>query len=95
MQPSISAQTDGTEFTGMITDSHCGARHKRNSGMSPAECIRACVRRGASYVLVDGDTSYILIGNDTELQHFAGERATVWGTRQEDTIFVNSAAALF
>src|SRR4051812_35359848 len=35
-----------TSFPGMITDSRCGARHRRNSGKTSAECARACVRNG-------------------------------------------------
>ena len=84
-----------TEFTGMITDSHCGARHMRNSHQNAAECARACFRRGASYVLVSGDQRYTLIGGEESLAKLAGERANVMGTRQGDAIMVDSAAALF
>ena len=82
-------------FTGMITDSHCGARHMRNSHQNSAECARACFRRGASYVLVDGDQRYTLVGGEESLGKLAGERAHVMGTRQGDAILVDSAAALF
>jgi hypothetical protein len=88
-----SPQPSGTAFTGMITDSHCGARHMRNSHQSSSECARACFRRGASYVLVEGDQRYTLVGGETELSKLAGERANVIGTRQGDTILVNSASA--
>ena len=76
----------------MITDSYCGARHLRSSHQSPAECARTCVRRGASYVLVDGNRRYQLTGGDDTLGRLAGQRANVTGTRQGDTIMVNSAA---
>jgi hypothetical protein len=83
-----------TTFNGMITDSYCGARHLRGSHQSPAECARACVRKGASYVLVDGDRRYRLAGGDDMLSRLAGQRANVTGTRQvqEGTIVVTSAA---
>jgi len=84
-----------TKFSGMITDSHCGARHMRNSHQNSAECVRACVRRGASYVLIDGDRRYTLVGGEGALGKLAGERANVIGTRQGDTIIVDSAEALF
>jgi hypothetical protein len=85
----------GDTFTGMISDSWCGARHKRNSQLSSAECALACVRKGASYVLVDGDRRYILRGGEGPLARLAGERAHVSGTRQGDAILVNSAAPMF
>jgi hypothetical protein len=79
-------------FNGMITDSYCGARHRRSSHQNSADCARACVREGATYVLVDGDHRYRLIGGDDVLEKLAGQRASVTGTRQGDTITVNSAA---
>ena len=82
-------------LTGMITDSHCGARHMRNSHLSTAECAKACVRGGANYILVDGDRHYILIGGEQSLSKLAGERANIIGTLQGDAILVNSAGALF
>ena len=85
----------GTVFTGMVTDSHCGARHMRNSHQTASECARACFRRGASYVLVNGEHRYTLIGGEGSLSKLAGERANVIGTRQGDAILVDSAAAIF
>lgn len=78
-------------FTGMITDSHCGARHMRKSNMTSTECARACYRKGASYMLVDGDRKYTLIGDDGALNKLVGERAKVTGDLQGDTIVVDSA----
>lgn len=88
-----SPQAAGTAFNGMITDSHCGARHMRSSGRSAAECARVCFRHGASYVLVDGDHRYTLVGGEAALSKLAGERANVIGTRQGEAILVNSASA--
>lgn len=88
-----SSQPSGTTFRGMITDSRCGARHMRSSGRSAAECARACFRHGASYVLVDGDRRYTLVGGESYLSKLAGERANIIGTRQGDAILVNSASA--
>src|SRR5437879_13611381 len=79
----------------MITDSHCGARHLSNSHLGPAECARACVRKGASYVLVDGERRYTLTGGEDILGRLAGERVNVSGTRQGQTILVSSAAPVF
>ncbi len=78
-------------FNGMITDSYCGARHRRGSHRSSAECARACVRKGATYVLVDGDHRYQLTGANEVLDKLAGQRANVVGTREGGTIAVTSA----
>ncbi len=88
-----SPQASVTTFSGMITDSHCGARHVRNSHQNASECARACFRQGASYVLVNGEQRYTLVGGEADLSKLAGERANVVGTRQGDAILVNSASA--
>ncbi len=80
------------EFSGVITDSRCGARHLRNSGRSSAECVRACVRRGAKYILVDGDVTYILGGDSQLWEDMAGERVRVTGSLDGDVVTVASAA---
>lgn len=82
-------------FEGMVTDSRCGARHQRNSRLNPAECARLCVRQGATYVLVDGNHRYKLVGSQDVLDKFAGQRIRISGARQGETIQVNSAMSLF
>jgi hypothetical protein len=78
-------------FSGMITDSHCGARHDQSSGKRSAECARMCVRNGSKYMLVNGDQKNILEGNENALERLAGQRATVTGTLGGNTIKVTSA----
>jgi hypothetical protein len=79
-------------FSGVITDSFCGARHATTS-KDPAECTRACVRRGAKYVLVNGDTTYMLAGNRAVLDKLAGQRVEVKGTLRADTLEASSITA--
>ncbi|MGC2183337.1 MAG: hypothetical protein WA637_08670 [Terriglobales bacterium] len=85
-----SGTTSGQTFSGMITDSRCGARHRMNSGKTPAECARSCVRHGAHYVLVDGDKVYALEGDPAELEKPAGERVNIAGKLEGDTIKVKA-----
>lgn len=75
-------------FSGMITDSRCGARHRRNSGKTSAECARACVRNGSHYVLVDGEKIHALAGDSAQLEKVAGERTNVSGILKDNTIAV-------
>ena len=81
------------KVSGMITDSKCAAKHAKNSRKGPAECTRACVRGGAKYTLVDGDKVYTLEGKEDQLDRVAGERATVEGTLDGNTIKVASVSS--
>lgn len=78
-------------FNGMVTDSYCGARHRRASKNS-SDCAHDCIRKGAHYVLVDGDHRYRLIGADDLLDRLVGQRATVTGSRQGGIISVIDAS---
>lgn len=95
LAPTTSSPHKALTLSGMITDSHCGPRHMRNSRQNSTECTRACVRKGATYVLVDGDRRYTLLGNEESVAKLAGERASITGTRQGDTIIVDAAAPVF
>jgi hypothetical protein len=83
-----------TTFAGMITDSRCGARHRRNSGKTSAECTRSCTRSGARYVLVDGEKIYSLAGDSTQLEKVAAERVNVSGILKDDTITVRDVSSV-
>jgi hypothetical protein len=90
-------QANGTAeqtFSGMITDSQCGARHEQSSGKRPADCARMCVRNGSKYTLVDGDRKNILEGNEAALDRLAGQRVTVTGTLNGNTIKVSSVKGM-
>jgi hypothetical protein len=76
-------------FSGVITDSHCGARHTM-SDKNSAECSRACVWKGARYVLVNGDRVYALNGNEAVFEKLAGQRVTAEGTVTGDAITIRS-----
>jgi len=80
------SEGSGQTYSGIIADSFCGARHNRHSNLSSAECTRACVKKGAKYVMVDGEKTYLLEGNIADLSGFAGQRVEVRGMRDGDTI---------
>jgi len=81
---------DVVTVSGVISDSHCGAKHATNSGKTPAECARACQQRGAKYVVVNGTMTYMLAGSQSKFDAFAGQRAQVNGTLDGDTLNVIS-----
>jgi hypothetical protein len=79
-------------FTGVISDNICGKRHMAKD-KSAAECTRECVKMGSDYALVVGDKVYPLKGDKTQIDRYAGEKATVTGTGQGQTINVSSISA--
>ena len=76
-------------FSGVITDSNCNAKH-RLTDQSPASCTRICIRDGASYTLVDGEKVFQLNGDVVALSQHAGQRASITGTQQGNSIQVKS-----
>ena len=84
-------QAKQATWSGTISDSNCGAKHVSDNA---AECTRACIQKGASYALVSGSSVYVLKGGDAAaLDKLAGERATVSGTLDGNTIQVASVQA--
>jgi hypothetical protein len=83
----------GRTFSGMISDSHCAARHV-DSGRSASECARMCIRNGSRYVIVNGDTRYELTGPPGQFDKLVSQRVTLTGVLSGGTIKVSSAKAL-
>jgi hypothetical protein len=93
--PGMAADSSET-FTGKVSDAMCGAKHTEGN-LAPADCVRACVQKGANYALVVGDKVYTLKTSDKatldELNKLAWEQAKVTGTASGDTISVKSVTA--
>lgn len=89
--PAAPQHSDLATFSGLVTDSYCGARHQRHSNLTPQDCARMCLRNGAAYVLVDGDHRYKLNGSEDSLSKLLGARASITGIRQGETISVSAA----
>jgi hypothetical protein len=75
-------------YEGVITDTMCGAKHSAVIGKTAADCTLACVRRGEQFVLVDGDTMYLLEGDMVVLRRVAGQRVRISGTLKGKKILV-------
>ena len=93
--PGVAASSTQT-FTGKVSDAMCGAKHMEG-GIAPADCVRACVQKGANYALVVGDKVYTLKTSDKaaldELSKLVWEQAEIKGTASGDIISVKSVAA--
>jgi len=70
----------------------CGAKHMAKD-KSAAECTRECLKAGSDYALVVGDKIYPLKGDKTEIDKYAGQRATVKGTLDGNNINVQTITA--
>jgi len=81
-------------YQGMVTCSRCGAKHSAALDRSATTCVRECVHAGATFALVDDESTYLLEGDSVSLKKLAGQRARVIGTRSGNTIRVLSASAL-
>ena len=55
--------TNEQTYEGMVTCSRCGAKHSAALGEKAADCARTCVRGGATFVLVEGNATYLLDGD--------------------------------
>jgi hypothetical protein len=87
-------------YTGVITDSMCGAKH--TMGITPdAKCVRECVKmdpQKTKYALLVGKDIYVLSDQQTP-EKFAAQRVMVTGTLFEKTKIIKvdkieSAAAM-
>ena len=86
--PAIPSQT----YEGVITDTHCGAKHSAAIGATATDCTIRCVRAGEQFVLVDSETIYLLEGDLGALKRVAGQRVRIVGTLNGKTISVTAVA---
>jgi len=81
----LSAILSAETFTGVITETMCGAKpHTMFKDRPDAECIRLCVKGPHSYALLDGTNVMKLSDQKTPLQ-YAARRVKVTGSYDEKT----------
>lgn len=90
----LAAAAGNQTFTGVITDSMCGASHASMKMGPDDKCTIACVRAGSKYALWDGKKLYVLSDQKTP-EKFAAKKVTVTGqlNAKGDGIEVASIAA--
>ncbi len=88
-----SVATEPRAYEGMVTCTHCGARHSAALGQAASTCVRVCVHGGAQFALVNADSMYLLDGDMDALKRIAGQRAKILGNLEGKTIKVQSVAA--
>ena len=71
-------------FTGVITDTLCGANHAMMKAQSDASCVKLCVKGSGQYALFDGQNILKLTDQKTPAK-FTAQRVKVAGAYDEKT----------
>jgi hypothetical protein len=71
-------------FTGVITDTMCGAQHTMMKDQPDDKCIKMCVKGSSEYALLDGQTVYKL-SDQSKPAKFAAQKVKVTGKLDEKT----------
>ena len=71
-------------FTGVVTDTMCGARHTMMQDQPDAKCIAMCVKGSSEYALFDGQNVFKL-SNQSKPAKFAAQKVKVTGTLDPKT----------
>jgi hypothetical protein len=75
----LSAAEAPRTFTGVITDTLCGASHAMMKAQSDASCVKLCVRGSGQYALFDGQ-NVLKLTDQKKPAMFAAQRVKVVGT---------------
>lgn len=80
------AAAEKRTFTGIITDTMCGANHKPMNVSPDAKCVLDCVKHDKTvrFALYDGKNLYTLSDQQTPAQ-FAAQKVKITGTLYEKT----------
>jgi hypothetical protein len=82
------------ELTGTLTcQGRVTHRYTCQRNQTQQTCTLACVDQGSKFVLLVGDKSYLLEGDNSELRSYAGGKATITGLAESDRIEVQTASS--
>jgi hypothetical protein len=80
-------------LTGTLSDSMCTKGKHMMPGKSDAECIRACIKSGAKWVLLSEGKVYLLDGDKAKFDELAGKRVTLTGEVNGNNVAVKLISA--
>jgi len=80
------------EYTGFISDVHCGASHMDGSQKS-IDCVKSCVKGGHAPVFVTMDKKVLKIADASKVQDFLGLKVMATGTLAGDTLTIDTVKA--
>ncbi len=71
-------------FTGVITDTMCGAKHSMVKDQPDDQCIKMCTRGSSEYALFDG-ASVLKLSDQKTSAKFAAKRVKITGVYNDKT----------
>ncbi len=80
----LAAAAGPQSFTGVITDTMCGANHKPMHVTPDSKCVLECVKHGSKYALLVGANVYVLSDQQTP-EKFAAQKVKVTGALNAKT----------
>ena len=81
---SFLAVANAETFTGVITDTMCGAKHGMMKGQPDDQCVKLCAKGQYVYALFDG-TNIFKLSDQKAPAKFAAQNVVVTGTLNEKT----------
>lgn len=66
-------------FTGVVTDTMCGAQHTMMKNQPDDKCVQMCVKGSSDYALFDGQNVFKL-SDQSKPARFAAQKVKVTGT---------------
>lgn len=82
----VLAQGPAKDYTGVITDTMCGADHA-HMGIQPDEkCVRECVKSGKwKYALIDEKGKTMVLSDQKTPEKYAAQKVRIRGVYYEKT----------
>ncbi len=80
----LAAAAGPQSFTGVITDTMCGANHKPMNVTPDSKCVLECVKHGSKYALLVGNNVYVLSDQQSP-EKFAAQKVKVTGALNAKT----------
>jgi len=78
-------------FTGVITDTMCGAKHGMLKGQPDDQCIKTCVKGPYGYALFDGK-NVLKLSDQKNSARYAAQRVKVTGVYHASTKTIKVAS---
>ncbi len=87
----LAGAASGATFTGVITDTMCGAKHSMVKDQTDEQCIKMCLKGSSQYALYDG-TNVLKLSDQKKPGAFAAKRVKVTGTLNKKTKTIKVSA---
>jgi len=78
------ASDSARTFTGVITDTMCGAQHTMMKNQPDDQCIKMCAKGASEYALFDG-AQVLKLSDQKNSAKFAAQRVKIAGTYNQKT----------